>query len=60
VLSGIGLREIVLRLRRRAPGELDVNDGVETAAAKPCRAACTAASAPSNVKYARATLKISC
>jgi hypothetical protein len=47
VLRGIGLREIVLRLRRRAPGELDVNGGVE-------------ASAPSNVKYARATLKISC
>ena len=32
MLSGIGLREIVLRLRGPAPGELDVNDGVETAA----------------------------
>jgi hypothetical protein len=32
VLKGDGLCEIVLRLRSRAPGELDVNDGVETAA----------------------------
>ena len=31
MLSGIGLRETVVCLRRRAPGELDVNDGVETA-----------------------------
>jgi hypothetical protein len=30
--SVLGLREIVLRLRCRAPGELDVNDGVETSA----------------------------
>ena len=32
VLSGVGLRQIVLRLRRPAPGELDVDDGAEAAA----------------------------